>query len=116
MAEVIWSDDATGLRIATLTYGESVFGLKSAEKLDQAFKMYGRLLSLHPLLGHREPLLRHRTDYIFRSILVHRNYKLIYVLEPEDIETAERVLIIDLWDTRMDPDFLAARIPSSEQS
>lgn len=114
MAEVIWSDDATGLRIATLTYGESVFGLKSAEKLDQAFKMYGRLLSLHPLLGHREPLLRHRTDYIFRSILVHRNYKLIYVLEPEDIETAVRVLIIDLWDTRMDPDFLAARIPAAE--
>ena len=34
MAEVIWSDDATGLRIATLTYGESVFGQKSAEKLD----------------------------------------------------------------------------------
>ena len=41
MAEVIWSDDATGLRIATLAYGGGTFGQKSAEKLDLAFKMYG---------------------------------------------------------------------------
>ena len=114
MAEVIWSDNATRLRISTLEYGAGAFGQKSAEKLDIAFKTCGELLSSHPLLGHRESLLRYRTDYIFRSILVHRNYKLIYVLEPEDIETAERVLIIDIWDTRMDPYFLAARIPAAE--
>ena len=114
MAEVIWSDNATRLRISTLEYGADTFGQKSAEKLDITFKTYSGLLASHPLLGRREPLLRHRTDYIFRSILVHRNYKLIYVLEPEDIETAERVLIIDIWDTRMDPDFLAARMSTAE--
>ena len=37
-----------------------------------------------------------------------------YRLEPEDRETADRVLIIDVWDTRMNPDFLAARIPAAE--
>ena len=52
--------------------------------------------------------------FTYRSILVHRNYKLIYRVEPEDRETADRVLIIDVWDTRMNPDFLAARIPAAE--
>ena len=108
MAEVIWADNATGWRIDALAYSSSTFGQKSAEKLDNIFKTYSRLLSAHPLLGHREPLLEHI------SILVHRNYKLIYRVEPEDRETADRVLIIDVWDTRMNPDFLAARIPTAE--
>lgn len=114
MAEVIWTDNATGWRIDALAYGGSTFGQKSAEKLDNTFKAYSRLLSTHPLLGHREPLLTHITGVTYRSILVHRNYKLIYRGEPEDSEAADRVLIIDVWDTRMNPDFLAARIPAAE--
>ena len=114
MAEVIWTDNATVWRIDTLAYGCSTFGQKSAEKLDNIFKAYSRLLSAHPLLGHREPLLTHITGVTYRSILVHRNYKLIYRVEPEDSEAADRVLIIDVWDTHMSPDFLAARIPAAE--
>ena len=114
MAEVIWADNATEWRIDALAYGSSTFGQKSAEKLDNIFKTYSRLLSAHPLLGHREPLLEHIAGFTCRSILVHRNYKLIYRVEPEDRETADRVLIIDVWDTRMNPDFLAARIPAAE--
>lgn len=87
---------------------------KISEKLDSTFKAYSRLLSAHPLLGHREPLLTHIAGITYRSILVHRNYKLIYRVEPEDSEEADRVLIIDVWDTRMNPDFLAARIPATE--
>ena len=114
MAEVIWTDNATEWRIDTLAYGYSTFGQKSAEKLNYIFKAYSRLLSAHPLLGHREPLLANITGITYWSILVHRNYKLIYRVEPEDSEAADRVLIIDVWDTRMNPDFLAARIPASE--
>ena len=84
MAEVIWTDNATGWRIDALAYGGSTFGQKSAEKLDNTFKAYSRLLSTHPLLGHREPLLAHITGLTYRSILVHRNYKLIYRVEPVD--------------------------------
>ena len=40
MAEVIWSDNATGWRIDALAYGSSTFGQKSAEKLDNIFKTY----------------------------------------------------------------------------
>lgn len=114
MAEVIWTDNATGWRIDALAYGGSTFGQKSAEKLDNTFKAYSRLLSTHPLLGHREPLLAHITGLTYRSILVHRNYKLIYRVEPVDSEEADRVLIIDVWDTRMNPEFLAARIPATD--
>ena len=114
MAEVIWTDNATVWRIDTLAYGGSIFGQKSAEKLNNIFKAYSRLLSAYPLLGHREPLLAHIIGITYRSILVHRNYKLIYRVEPEDSEAADRVLIIDVWDTRMSPDFLAARIPAAE--
>ena len=114
MAVVIWSDNATGWRIDALTYGSSTFGQKSAEKLDNIFKTYSRLLSAHPLLGHREPLLEHIAGFTCRGILVHRNYERIDRVEPEDRETADRVLIIDVWDTRMNPDFLAARIPAAE--
>ena len=95
-----------------MEYSADASGQKLAEKLDIAFKTCSELLSLHSLLGHREPLLRHRTDYIFRSILVDRNYKLINVLEPEDIEAAERVQIIDIRDTCMEQDSLVARIPA----
>ena len=73
MAEVIWTDNATVWRIDTLAYGCSTFGQKSAEKLNNIFKAYSRLLSAHPLLGHREPLLTHITDshtgvYLFTEI------------------------------------------------
>ena len=69
MAEVIWSDNATGWRIDTLAYGGSTFGQKSAEKLDSTFKAYSRLLSAHPLLGHREPLLTHIAGITYRVYL-----------------------------------------------
>lgn len=78
MAEVIWTDNATGWRIDTLAYGGSTFGQKSAEKLlDNTFKAYSRLLSAHPLLGHREPLLIHITGITYRvylSIVITNSY------------------------------------------
>ena len=114
MAQVIWTQEADEIRRNVLMYGYITFGERSTKKMNAAFRTYENLLASNPLMGRREQLLRRRTDYIFRSILVHRNYKLIYVLEPEDRETAERVLIIDIWDTRMDPDFLAARILATE--
>ena len=59
MAEVIWADNATEWRIDALAYGCSTFGQKSAEKLDNIFKTYSRLLSVSlravPIQGHRMP-------------------------------------------------------------
>ena len=112
MAQVIWTQEADEIRRNVLMYGYITFGERSTKKMNAAFRTYENLLASNPLMGRREQLLEHRTECIFRSILVHRNYKLVYTLIPEDSEIADIVMIIDLWDTRMDPDFLTARIPA----
>lgn len=110
MAQVIWTRNAVFWLRYTLVYGYARFGHASAEKLNNAIKLYGSLLACNPLLGQREQLLADNADYTYRSVLIHSNYKLIYRTEPDESETASTVYIVDIWDTRMNPDTLADRI------
>ena len=111
MAQVIWTRNAVFWLRYTLVYGYARFGHASAEKLNNAIKLYGSLLACNPLLGQREQLLADKADYTYRSVLIHSsNYKLIYRTEPDESETASTVYIVDIWDTRMNPDTLADRI------
>ena len=65
---------------------------------------------MQPSFGQREQLLADKADYTYRSVLIHSNYKLIYRTEPDESETASTVYIVDIWDTRMNPDTLTDRI------
>ena len=55
-------------------------------------------------MGLVEPLLEGRNK-VYRSLVIHKLYKLVYYVDEETI------YIADLWDVRRDPDRLIARLP-----
>ena len=50
----------------------------------------------NPCIGLREPLMAERPEG-FRSVVVHRNCKLVYYVD------GDTVYIADVWDTRREP-------------
>ena len=109
MAEVIWKEDVFALRKYVLFYGSLKFGESSANILNGKFKEYSRLLESNPR-GKRievEGLEQHE----IRSVLVHECYRLYYVIESN--AESEVVRIIDLVDTRSNPETLPERLKNA---
>ena len=107
MAEVIWEGEVIALRKYVLFYGSLKFSELSANKLNGKFKKYSRLLESNPRLGKRievEGLEQHE----IRSVLVHECYRLYYVIESN--AESEVVRVIDLVDTRSNPEILPERL------
>lgn len=110
MAEVIWKEDVFALRKYVLFYGSLKFSEFSANKLNGKFKEYSRLLESNPRFGKRievEGLEQHE----IRSVLVHECYRLYYVIESN--AESEVVRIIDLVDTRSNPETLPERLKNA---
>lgn len=103
MAEVKWSKRANQARIAALTYGAEEFGIQTAQRLNNRIENYTCSLSHNPLLGATEPLLKER-HLQYRSLVIHKHYKLVYRIEDNII------YIVDFWDVRREPKQLAHRI------
>ena len=108
MAEVRWSRRANQERIAVLAYGAEEFGTQAAQRLNARIEDYTRTLSNTPLLGAVEPLLQERC-LPYSSLVVHKHYKLIYRI------AGQVIYIVDLWDTRREPELLARRIRSKRK-
>lgn len=107
MAEVVWEADALVLRQYVLLYGKLKFGKSSANKSNNKFKEYSRLFASNPRIGKRvniEGLEKHEV----RSVLVHECYRLYYVVEED--KDRKVVRIIDLVDTRSNPESLSERL------
>lgn len=103
MAEIIWTRRANHERIALLSYGEKTFGIRTAEQMYEHINSFLHALAAHPFLGSPEPLLENRrTEY--RSLVIHKHTKLIYRIQ------ADKIFIVDLWDTRREPSHLIRRI------
>ena len=110
MAEVIWKEDVFALRKYVLFYGSLKFGESSANKLNGKFKEYSRLLESNPRLGKRievEGLEQHE----IRSVLVHECYRFYYIIESNS--ESEVVRVIDLVDTRSNPETLPGRLKNA---
>ena len=110
MAEVIWEEKVLSLRKYVIFYGSLKFGEISANKLNDKFKEYSRLLESNPRLGKRiefEGLEQHE----IRSVLAHECYRLYYVIE--NSPDGEAVRIIDLVDTRSNPETLPERLKNA---
>lgn len=103
MANVIWTKRANRERIAILTYGAKEFGKYAAGKLNERIESYAILLDGNPHLGGLEPLLAERCRE-YRSLVVHEHYKLVYYIK------GNTLYIVDLWDTRREPEKLVGRI------
>ena len=80
--------------------------MASADFLEEVMRVV-RLLPLVPYIGPLERLL-YRSRIKFRSIVVAKHNKLIYYVRPDAI------VIVDFWDTRMNPKNLAKRLKEKQ--
>lgn len=103
MVEIKWSKRANRRRISVLTCGIQLFGVVTAQRLYDRIEDYVGSLAVNPLMGIIEPLLCGRSME-YRSLVVHEHYKLIYRIE------GTCIYIVDLWDTRREPNKLSRRI------
>lgn len=102
---IVWADDATLRLKEIMLYGVDNWGLKVANQFHEKLIKSEQRLAMSPQLGHPELLLSERCEE-YRSILIQKNFKLIYrIIEEKDI-----LLIVDLWDTRREPKKLTERI------
>lgn len=85
--------------------GEQMFGVAVATKFYNRFMEFVKRLSDNSELGFPEPLLaeRHRK---YRSIMINEHFKLVYYCDG----SKDTIYIIDLWDTRREPQSLSRRI------
>lgn len=94
--QVKWSDNALEELSLILEYGALAFGERAAERLYGMLLENEARLATNPYIGKLEPLLKERPQG-FRSLVVHKNYKLIYYIEDET------VYIATLFDNRRNP-------------
>lgn len=84
-------------------YCEANFGKKKAKNIVTSILNTVNLLGKFPNMGPLEPLLSHRAEP-WRSLVIHRNTKVIYLIGANTINIAA------LWDTRQRPNRLAGYI------
>ena len=101
--QVIWAEDARDELGSVLEYGACAFGKRAAERFYEKLLENELRLANNPYMGELEPLLAGRPQN-FRSLVVHRHYKLVYYVE------AEIIHIVALFDTRRDPASLGDHI------
>ena len=91
-----WTPFAQQKRKETARYLAAVFGRKAAMNFHQNIREWGGHITCYPGIGSYEPLLVERPEG-FRSVVVHRNCKLVYYVD------GDTLYIADLWDTRREP-------------
>lgn len=82
---------------------EANFGKTKAKDIVTSILNTVNLLGKFPDMGSLEPLLSHRAEP-WRSLVIHRNTKVIYLVGVNTINIAT------LWDTRQRPNRLAGYI------
>ena len=98
-----WDKEARQLVDATARHIEEQDGsVAGVEFLEEVLHVI-RLLPLVPYLGPMERLL-YRSKVKFRSIVVCKYNKIIYYVRQDEI------VIVDFWDTRMNPKTLVQRL------
>lgn len=80
-----------------------IYSTRTIRSVYTAYKRYKALLSEQPYLGSEEPILCNM-PVTFRHIIIKPNFKFIYAIVDNEIH------MIDIWDTRQDPDRLRSRI------
>ena len=94
----IWRKSAEKRLLQETEYCLQRFG-KKAQRFRTSLNSHAALLSSSPGIGKREPLLLHRTRHLYRSLVVHKHFKLVYYID----EAANTLYIVALWDTRREP-------------
>ena len=94
--QIIWAEEAFRAWQDTIDYIFQEFGVRAAEKFYKKTEECQDNLSISPLIGKKEPLLKNRSRS-YRSLVINKHSKLVYYIENETIN------IVDFWDTRREP-------------
>ena len=105
--KVIWLSGVRQALKETVAYGKEVFGEKAARNFWSDVYSYDAYLASYPYLGRIEESLA-GLPFVYRSIVVHQHYKLIYRVD----EDAQTVYIAALWDTRRNPNEMKSTVQS----
>lgn len=105
MAEVIWNKQAELEWRKKLIYGLNEFGQTTAIQFVQRTNYIVEIIRKHPRAGIREPLLKGRKK-VYRYFHLVGSLKIIYYY----LESSDTIRIIDIWDSRREPNKLAKRV------
>lgn len=101
-----WRKQAEKQMAQEVRYCTYAFGAQVALNFIDSINKQVLLLSSHPHIGKVEPLLVHKKRHEYRSLVVHKHFKLIYYVE----SACDTIYIVDLWDTRREPAALTNRL------
>ena len=93
---IIWANEAFKAWCEASDYIYHNFGFNAAERFQKNTEEWQDALTQSPHIGKVEPLLKNRA-YIYRSIVISHQNKLIYYIE------SNTIIIVDFWDTRREP-------------
>ena len=96
MKTVEWTDKAMANFRHIARYITLAFGRRTTEKFEKNIAEWETRIVRNPCIGLREPLMAERPEG-FRSVVVHRNCKLVYYVD------GDTVYIADVWGTRREP-------------
>lgn len=101
--QVVWYPHAEKQWEYAMDYCEDHFGIRTADRFLEKVLHLNALLAVNPYLGPVEEQLSggvfKRLPFVYRSIVVTSNYKLIYRVD----ELAECLYVVALWDCRTNP-------------
>ncbi len=106
MAKIEWTDDAKLVFKAYVNNARQEFGISTARKWQTERDSIEWRLEHYPVSYPIEEMLVDRSIVYRHCHLMHRRFKFIYYYD----ETEDTVRIVDIWDSRMNPQALIRRI------
>ena len=111
MAKVTWTRRAQEYKNKILLYGLMTFGETSA-----LFEKYCVILSNNPYIGREEQQLKGIGGCSYRSVLIHKNFRLVYRVEDSATGKEEEIVIVYVLDTRSNPETFTERVRETVDS
>jgi len=101
--KVVWQTNADRQRDQVAEYIRNEFGSRRRRQFLQDVRQMTQQLKHSPYIGKIDPLFQNRVQ-TYRSVIVNGLNKLVYRIEGNTIH------IVAFWDTRMEPENLAAQV------
>ena len=106
MAKIIWHDNALALLDKHIEYAAMEYGKSTAKRWVDEIAAFEERVRVFPESYTPEELLKDLPILYRRRHLMNRRFKLIHCYD----EAEDTVHVIDIWDTRMNPETLIKRI------
>ena len=106
MAKIIWQKRASRVLDERLSYASSKFGKSTAKRWIEEIAYAEERIASMPTSYTPEPLLAGKKHIYRYCHLMNRRFKLIYCYYP----SSNTSRVVDIWDTRLNPETLKRRI------